>query len=200
MQIHCYWSMFMIWGCHDHVTYSLLFFCVVFTGCTRILHVSSYYPPCASAKPKLRDFAHPPPPQRSGRLVVQYWTWHLCTLQMNYAILLDKYDSFQNTVGEKNTSGCTIWRSSSSAADDSGLVGSLACQTSCTTNNSWSKNYNANYVRSCKTAPHKNLGGGMQVNGNVVWEPHVMTSTGEKAKTLTQSKMLHNKAGNARLT
>jgi hypothetical protein len=82
-------------------------------------------------------------------------------------------------------SGDTIRHSRSSAADDSGLVGSLACQTSCTTNNSWSKNYNVNHVKSCKTVPHKNLAGGVQDTGNVGWELHVMTSTAEKAKTST---------------
>ena len=161
-------------------------FCVVFTGCTRILQVRSYYSPRASAKPKLRDFApHPPTPKE----VEDCWcsTEHDIYVHSRWIMPFFSINMihFRTQTETNNMSGGTIWRSRSSAAGDSGPVGSLACQTSCTTNNSWSKNYNVNNVKSCKTMPHKNLGGGVQDNGNVVWELHVMTSTAEKAKTLT---------------
>jgi len=157
---------------------SLIVFFVVFTGCTRILHVSSYYSPGASAKPKLRDFA--PTPKETEDC--WYSTEHDIYVHSRWIMPFFSINMihFRTQTETNNMSGGTIWRSRSSAADDSGLVGSLACQTSCT-----NKNYNVNHVTSCKTVPHKNLGGGVQDNGNVVWELHVMPSTVEKAKTVT---------------
>jgi len=62
---------------------------------------------------------------------------------------------FRTQTETNNTSGGIIWRPRRSDADDSGLVGSSARQTSCTTNNDWSKNYNVNHVKSYKTVAQK---------------------------------------------